>query len=97
MPWMTRSKKLDELVSSVEELLARLPDNLTPEIAELRDKVDAAIFEAWTAIASEGRDKLNRTVRRSGTRFWITVGLALLAGATSLLTHRLLRSDTRLS
>ena len=43
---MTRSKKLDELVSSVEELFARLPDSLTPEVAELRDRVDAAIFEA---------------------------------------------------
>ncbi len=94
---MTRSKKLDELVSSVEELLARLPDDVTPEVAELRDKVDAAIFEAWTAIASEGRDTLNRRVRRSATRFWIAVGLALLAGTTSLLTHRLLRSATRLA
>jgi ElaB/YqjD/DUF883 family membrane-anchored ribosome-binding protein len=48
---MTRSQKLDELVSSVEELLARLPENSTSEISELRDKVDAGIFEAWTAIA----------------------------------------------
>ena len=94
---MTRSKKLDELVSSVEDLLARLPDNLSPEVAALRDKVDAAIFEAWTAIASEGRETLNRTLRRSATRFWIAVGLALIAGTTSLLTHRLLRSGTRLS
>jgi hypothetical protein len=94
---MTRSKKLDELVSSVEDLLARLPDNLTPEVAELRDKVDAAIFEAWTAIASEGRDALNRAVRRSATRFWIAVGLGLLAATTSVLTHRLLRSASRLS
>ncbi len=57
MPAMTRSKKLDELVGSVEDLLARLPENLTPEIAALRDKVDAGIFEAWTAIAREGRDR----------------------------------------
>jgi hypothetical protein len=94
MPSMTRSKKLDELVSSVEDLLARLPDN---EVAELRDKIDGAIFEAWTAIASEGRDALNRAVRRSATRFWIAVGLALLASTTSLLTRRLLRPASRLS
>jgi hypothetical protein len=97
MQSMTRSKELDELVSSVEDLLARLPDKLTPEVAELRDKVDAAIFDAWTAIASEGRDTLNRTMRRSGTRFWIAVGLALLAATTSLVTHRLLRSASRLA
>jgi ElaB/YqjD/DUF883 family membrane-anchored ribosome-binding protein len=92
---MTRSKKLDELVSSVEDLLARLPDHLTPEIAELRDKVDAAIFEAWTCIAAEGRDALNRASRRSANRFWITVGLALLAGTTSLLAYQISRPTAR--
>ena len=84
---MTRSKKLDELVSSVEDLLGRLPDNLTPELAELRDKVDAAIFEAWTSIAGEGRETLNRTSRRSAGRFWMIAGVALLAGSSRLLAH----------
>ena len=88
MASMTRSKKLDELVSSVEVLLARLPDNLTPEVAELRDKVDAAIFEAWTSIAGEGRETLNRESRRSAVRFWMIAGLALLAGSNSLLAYR---------
>jgi hypothetical protein len=95
MRWMTRSKKLDELVSSVEDLLARLPDNLSPELAELRDKVDAAIFEAWTAIAAEGREALNRASRRSATRFWITAGLSLLAGVSSLLAYRITRPEAR--
>jgi ElaB/YqjD/DUF883 family membrane-anchored ribosome-binding protein len=93
---MTRSKKLDELVSSVEELFARLPDSLTPEVAELRDRVDAAIFEAWTSIAGEGRDTLNRASRRSADRFWIIVGLALLAGATSLHAYQITRRTARL-
>jgi hypothetical protein len=96
MAAMTRSKKLDELVSSVEELLARLPDSLIPEAAELRDRVDAAIFEAWTSIAGEGRDTLNRASRRSAVRFWIIVGLASLAGATSLLAYRITRPAARL-
>jgi hypothetical protein len=91
MAWMTRSKKLDELVGSVEVLLARLPDNLTPEVAELRDKVDAAIFEAWTSIAGEGRETLNRESRRSAVRFWMIAGLALLAGTNSLLACRVTR------
>jgi outer membrane murein-binding lipoprotein Lpp len=93
---VTRSKKLDELVSSVEDLLSRLPDNLTPEVAELRDKVDAAIFEAWTAIAAEGRDTLNRAARRSAVRFWVIVGLALLAGTSSLVAYRMTRPAARL-
>jgi ElaB/YqjD/DUF883 family membrane-anchored ribosome-binding protein len=94
---MTKSKQLDELVSSVEDLLSRLPDDLTPEVAELRDKVDAAIFEAWTAVASEGRDALNRAVRRSASQLSFSVGLALLAATTSLLAYRLLRPAPRLS
>jgi outer membrane murein-binding lipoprotein Lpp len=91
MALVTRSKKLDELVSSVEDLLSRLPDNLTPEVAALRDKVDAAIFEAWTAIAAEGRDALNRASRRSAVRFWVIAGLALLAGTSSLVAYRMTR------
>jgi hypothetical protein len=93
---MTRSKKLDELVGSVEDLLARLPADLTPEVAELRDKVDAGIFEAWTSIAAEGRDKLNRASRRSAVRFWIIVGSALLAGTSSLLVHEFVCPAARL-
>jgi hypothetical protein len=94
---MTRSKKLDELVSSVEDLLARLPDNLTPELAELRDKVDAAIFEAWTCIAGEGRATLNRASRRAAVQVWFTIGLALLAGASSLVAYQMTRPAARLS
>jgi ElaB/YqjD/DUF883 family membrane-anchored ribosome-binding protein len=92
---MTRSKKLDELVSSVEDLLAQLPDDLSPELATLRDKVDAAIFEAWTSVAGEARETLNRMSRRSAERFWLTVGLALLAGTTSLLAYQITRPTVR--
>jgi hypothetical protein len=88
---MTRSKKLDELVSSVEDLLGRLPENLTPELAELRDKVDAGIFEAWTSIAGEGRERLNRASRRSAGRFWMLAAVALLAGSSRLLAHPITR------
>jgi len=96
MESMTRSKKLDELVSSVEDLLTQLPDDLTPELAELREQVDAGIFEAWTSIAGEGRETLNRASRRSAVRFWMIAGLALLAGATSLLAGRITRPSARL-
>jgi hypothetical protein len=88
---MTRSKQLDELVSSVEALLAQLPDELGPELGELRDKVDAGIFEAWTCIADEGRATLNRAPGRAFVWFWSTAGLALLAGATALLGYQLTR------
>jgi hypothetical protein len=92
---MTRSKKLDKLVSSVEDLLARLPNNLTPELAALRDKVDSGIFEAWSSLAGEERDALNRASRHSADRFWITVGLTLLAGTASLFAYRIGRPTPR--
>jgi hypothetical protein len=92
---MTKSKRLDELVSSVEDLLIQLPEDLSPELAELRDKVDAGIFEAWTAIAGEGRETLARASRLSAERLWITAGLALLAGMTSLLAYRITRPTAR--
>ena len=48
---MNASKKLDELVGEVEELLTQLPANLSPEVDALRDRVDTGIFDAWTSIA----------------------------------------------
>lgn len=87
---LTRSQKLDELVSSVEDLLARLPDNLTPEIAELRDKVDAGIFEAWTSIAREATGMRNREPQPDAG-LWTTVGWALLAGTTGVLAYQITR------
>jgi hypothetical protein len=89
---MTRSKKLDELVGSVEKLMVRLPENLTPELDELRDKVDAGIFEAWTAVAREAADTRHRATRPLGARLGSTVGIALLAGASSLVAYRIMHS-----
>ena len=95
MTAMTRSKKLDELVGSVEDLLARLPNDVTPEIADLRDKVDAGIFEAWTSIAREVADTRGRAAlsARAGSgpsleplssqlrpAFWLTGQRASLRG-----------------
>jgi hypothetical protein len=96
MQAMTKSKKLDELVGSVEDLLARLPANLTSEVADLRDKVDAGIFEAWSAIAQEGRNALGRRSRRSAAQLSTIVGLAFLAGAVSLLAYQMTRPAQRL-
>lgn len=94
---MNKSQRLDELVEGVEDLLARLPDSLQPEIVALRDKVDAGIMEAWTAISreraatlrerAERREFLSRAAGRSG----IVVGLALLAAA-SLFANRMAQS-----
>lgn len=91
---MTRSQKLDELVSSVEDLMARLPQGLTPELADLRDKVDAAIFEAWTAITRE--DTPYRTSRLDAGPC-NALGWALLAGTAAVVAFQATRPASRLS
>jgi hypothetical protein len=93
---MPRSQKLDELVGSVEDLLARLPERLTPEIAELRDKVDAGIFAAWTAIARADTNAGYHRMPRADAGFWSTVGWALLAGTTGMLAYQITRPGFRL-
>lgn len=93
---MRRSQKLDELVGSVEDLLARLPDNLSPEIAELRDQVDAGIFEAWTSIAREVTCTRNQR-SHPDAGLWTAVGLALLAGITGVLAYQISRPALRLA
>lgn len=95
MPAMTRSQKLDELVGCVEDLLARLPENLSPEIAALRDKVDVGIFDAWTSIARQA-SAVRRRRPRSDAGLWTIVGWALLAGATGLLAYQCTRPAARL-
>ena len=87
---MNKAKRLDELVGSVEDLLARLPDSLNPEIVALRERVDAEIFNAWTTISRERARRLKR-LKRAASRPVAIVGLALLAAA-SLFAHRMAQS-----
>ena len=91
LPVMNKAKRLDELVGSVEDLLARLPDDQNPEIRALCERVDAEIMDAWTTISRERAQRL-RLVNRAASQPWIVVGLALLAAA--LLVNRHARSRT---
>ena len=86
---MNKSKRLDQLVASVENLLARLPDNLHPEIAALRERVDAEILDAWTTISRQARSL--RPLNGAASRPAVLVGVALLAAA-SLLASRMVLS-----
>jgi type VI protein secretion system component VasF len=87
---MNKSKRLDEFVGGIEDLLARLPDSLHPEIVALRDRVDAEIMDAWTRISRERAQRL-KLFNRATSRPAVIVGLALLAAA-SLLSNRLAQS-----
>jgi hypothetical protein len=90
---VNKAEKLDELVGSVEELLAQLPDSLGPSITALRDKVDDGIFDAWTSISRE-RAKLQRLATPFGAMALIStatvLGIATLLACSgrSLLNRR---------
>ncbi|HEV7357944.1 MAG TPA: hypothetical protein VGN99_08095 [Steroidobacteraceae bacterium] len=86
---MNKAKRLDELVGGVEDLLARLPDDLNPEILALCERVDAEIMDAWTTISHE-RARSLRLVNRAASQPWMIVGLALVAA--TLLVKRLAQS-----
>jgi hypothetical protein len=88
---MNKAKRLDELVGGIEDLLARLPDGLNPEVAALRERVDAEIFKAWTTISRERARSLKR-LSRAASPPWVIGGLALLTA--SLLVNRLAQSRT---
>jgi hypothetical protein len=50
---LSKSRKLDQLVGRVERLLTRLPNDDTPVIVALRDKVDHTIMETWIGVTRE--------------------------------------------
>jgi hypothetical protein len=85
---MDKSKKLDQLVGSIEDLLARLPLGSNPELAALRDQVDAEILAAWTVISRESARR-REIISRAARPPWAIVGLAILAGlCASILVNR---------
>ena len=90
---MNKSQRLDELVEGVEDLLARLPDGLHPEISALRERVDAEILDAWTTIARERARRLELISQAAGQP-WVMLGLAILAAA--LLVNRIAQSHARI-
>jgi ElaB/YqjD/DUF883 family membrane-anchored ribosome-binding protein len=82
---MNKAKKLDELVACVEELLNQLPQDATPQIAALRDRVDVCIEQSWNAVAREAAEPRSRTRRAfdSARRFGrhpYAITVVLLAG-----------------
>ncbi len=87
---MNKTRKLDQLVSRVDGLLARLPDETGAEIDSLRAHIDSTIFETWTVVEreqaeakatmSEAIAAVNRYVRRNR---WACAAAALLFAASA--------------
>jgi hypothetical protein len=50
---VNKSRELDRLVEQLEDLLARLPEDPSPEISALREKVDRTILATWLGLGAE--------------------------------------------
>jgi hypothetical protein len=83
-----KAAKLDELVGSVEELLARLPETLDPAISALRDRVDDGIFDAWTAITRERAAARYPALNAAPLKLGALLGLIACACTAGMLIRR---------
>jgi ElaB/YqjD/DUF883 family membrane-anchored ribosome-binding protein len=98
---VNKSKKLDDLVESVEALLARIPDNAAPGIVALREELDKAILETWTSVARERAearaaiDELAQSMRHViRANPWMILGAVVaLAGAAGFIAARATRRN----
>jgi ElaB/YqjD/DUF883 family membrane-anchored ribosome-binding protein len=87
---VNKTRQLDQLVSRVDGLLARLPEEADSEIGSLREQIDSTIFETWTVVAREHAEAratmleaieaVNGYVRRHR---WACVAAALVFAASA--------------
>ena len=100
---LDKSKKLDELVQSVETLLAQLPDNATPGMVALREELDKSILETWTAVARERAEESaaidefaqSMTDVLRANRWFALGAVVALAGAVGFIVARATRRNYR--
>ena len=82
------SSEIKNLISDVEDLVARIADLKDADIARVRGKVLRAVDTAKASL-SEGADTLRRQARRAATTAddyvhdspWQAIGIAALVGA----------------
>lgn len=87
------AQRLHELTNDVEDLLAKLADDKTPQIQELRNRIKRAVQSARTAIA-ERRATASEALKNAAVSAddlvhqspWIAIGVtAVFAGAVGFL------------
>ncbi|HEY0748977.1 MAG TPA: hypothetical protein VGD63_19895 [Steroidobacteraceae bacterium] len=91
---MNKTKKLDELVERVDAVLTQFPDN-APGMVALREELDKAILETWTAVAREraearaAMDELQSMSDVVRANRWMILGaVAAVAAAAGFIAAR---------
>jgi hypothetical protein len=79
---VNKSRELDRLVGKVEEVLARLPADSSPETNALRENVDRTILATWLALGSEpARRKPPWRHQRGVVTIAVTMLVGIVAGS----------------
>jgi ElaB/YqjD/DUF883 family membrane-anchored ribosome-binding protein len=84
-PSLNNSQKFQQLVTDVEELLASLDDEHSPQFEELRDRVEATISQAKSALTKHGNATVSQVRHYAGIADDYITGYPRTAFASGIL------------
>ena len=82
---MNNSRKFEQLVNEVEELLARLDDEHSPQLDKLRAHVEATMSEAKSALTRQGKSRAAQVRHYAGIADDYITGYPRTAFASGIL------------
>jgi ElaB/YqjD/DUF883 family membrane-anchored ribosome-binding protein len=83
-------RKFEQLIDDVEELLARLDDEHSPQLDKLRDRVEATMAEAKSALTRQGKSTASQVRHYAGIADDYITGYPRTAFASGILIGGLL-------
>jgi ElaB/YqjD/DUF883 family membrane-anchored ribosome-binding protein len=82
---LNNSRKFERLVNEVEELLARLDDEHSPQLDKLRAQVEATMSEAKSALTKQGKSTAAQVRHYAGIADGYITGYPRTAFASGIL------------
>jgi ElaB/YqjD/DUF883 family membrane-anchored ribosome-binding protein len=82
---LNNSRKFEQLVNEVEELLARLDDEHSPQLDKLRAQVEATMSEAKSALTNQAKSTAAQVRRYAGIADDYITGYPRTAFASGIL------------
>jgi ElaB/YqjD/DUF883 family membrane-anchored ribosome-binding protein len=82
---LNNSRKFQQLATDVEELLARLDDEHSPQLDKLRDRVEATISEVKSTLSNQGKSTTAQVRRYAGIANDYITGYPRAAFASGIL------------
>ena len=82
---LNNSRKFQQLATDVEELLARLDDEHSPQLDKLRDRVEATLSEVKSTLTNQGKSTAAQVRRYAGMADDYITGYPRTAFASGIL------------